>query len=107
MNRLVWTENGNQFAIRDADGFLHFPKATELHEFASTKEIAEARHRYEASQTPLPVYDVAADLYHWGDPTDLWPAEDVAEDIRKLWPGMPVEFLLESSRQMAKLGITD
>jgi hypothetical protein len=107
MSRLVWTTDGVEFVVRDAGGFLHYPTPRELHKYATAKEVREATHRYEASQTPLPSYDPSSGLYYWTDRDDLWPEEDVIDDINKLWPGMDANLLLLSARLMAALGITD
>ncbi len=102
MNKIVWF-NGVDFGIRDARGMLHYPKPEELSKYASKNEIAAAVHQYEASLMPLPSYDVASGQYYWSDPSDLWDAEDVAEDIKLLWPLMDSDLLLELARLQAKL----
>ena len=107
MNRLVWTTDGENFVIRDQRGLLRYPTAAELSNYASDKEIAEARHRYEASLMPLPSFDPSTGLFYWHDINDQWTAEECAGDIRLLWPGMDAEQLLLSSRLMAALGIKD
>jgi hypothetical protein len=107
MQKLVWTTDGQRFIIRDDRGMLHFTNRQQAREYATAAEIREAVNRYQASLMPLPQYNAAEDAYYWDDPEELWSAEDVAADARKLWPLMDVDALLESSRLMAKLGITD
>lgn len=107
MNKIIWTEDGTEFVVRDTKGFLHYPTPRELHKFATAKEIAEATHRHEAAQTPLPSYDPSTGLYYWDNTDDQWDEADVAADASLLWPGMPVDLLLLSARLMAALGITD
>lgn len=107
MNRIIWTEDGENFTIRDSDGMLRCPEPADLHRYASAKEVREATQRYEASLMPLPSFDPVSGLYYWDDINDQWPEEDVIDDINKLWPGMDVELLLLSARLMAALGIQD
>jgi len=107
MTNLVWTTDGQQFVIRDRRGMLHFLRREQAREYATAAEIREGVQRHEAAQYPLPVYDPASDMYHWNDPEELWSAEEIADDIKMIWPLMNVDQLLESSRLMAKLGIID
>ena len=104
-DRLVWTTDCKSFVIRDR-GMLRFVKREQVSDYATAAEIRAAIHRAEAATMPLPVYDPASGQYHWGD-GDLWDAEEIAGDIRKLWPLMDASVLLESSRLMDKLYITE
>jgi len=106
MQKLVWTTDGEQFVIRDR-GILRFVNREQVSDYATGKEIRAATHRAEAATIPLPQFDPESGQYHWNDPEELWSAEEIADDIRKLWPLMDADILLESSRLMAKLGITD
>lgn len=107
MNRLIWTEDGENFTIRDRDGMLRCPAPEDTHKFASDKEVRAARARFESAQTPLPQFDPITGLYYWNDIDDQWSEEECKEDVLLLWPGMDADLLLLSSRLMAKLGIVD
>lgn len=107
MIRLVWTEDGMNFTIRDSDGMLRCPEPADLHRYATAKEVRDATQQYEASLMPLPSFDPSSGLFYWDDPSDLWEEDDVIDDIAKLWPGMDANLLLLSARLMAALGITD
>jgi len=105
-DRLVWTTDCKSFVIRDR-GMLRFVKREQVSDYATAAEIRAAIHRAEAATMPLPQYDAESGMYYWDDPSDLWNEEDIADDIRKLWPLMDASVLLESSRLMDKLYITE
>ena len=104
MQRLVYF-TGERYHVRDAAGRWYHTSTPEL--YATAAEIREARRQYESAQYPLPQYDADSGLYYWDDPSDLWSEDEIADDVRKIWPGMDADVLLESSRLMAKLGIKD
>lgn len=107
LQRLVILTRDGLFHVRDGYGtWFKLLDRVDVKQVATAAEIREAILRHEAAQYPLPVYDTASGQYHWGD-GDLWTEEDIADDIRKLWPLMDPDVLLESSRLMAKLGLHD
>jgi hypothetical protein len=102
MQRLVFYRD-NLFTIRDEQGrWLTLLDRNDVDRIATQTEIREAIRQDEAAQVRLPEYDPDSGQYHWGD-GELWDAEDVADDLRKLgWFDYEIPVLLDSAKLLAQ-----
>ncbi|BBO31550.1 hypothetical protein [Lacipirellula parvula] len=101
MEKLVWTENGRTFGVRDARGVFGFVKKSEL----SKSEAREATKQFEFRQQPTLAFDPETEMFYWDDDRDdQYDADEVADDLAKIgWRPEHIQPLLELARSAARL----
>lgn len=105
IERLVWLDHTG-LHVRDARGKFHLHLSPERAKPLTTKaERAIAQHRFDATKYNLPKFNGTE--YIWDG--EQWPADDILDDLESVWGFSRAqgELILETSRLMYGLGITD